>query len=89
MKADIQAKFDALTASQNTQTTALADITNTVHAAETLLDGLVASSGGGATTDADVLAALDAVKQQLDAKNAEIAALKDELAAKVVADTPA
>ncbi len=89
MKQDLADKFAALTASQNDQTAKLATITATEASAEALLDGLVSQIGAGAATDPEVLAALDAAKAQLDAKNVEIQALNDKLAAKVVADTPA
>lgn len=74
MKQDAQAKFDALSAS-------LTDLKSTVTAAENLLDGLVAQ-GANAPTDPEVLAKIDDL-------NSQVAALKAELAAKVVADTPA
>lgn len=78
MKADVQAKLDELNA-------AVAEDTTVDGSAGTALDGLtalLAAAVKGATTDPDVLAALDAAIAKIKTNNAT-------LGAKIVANTPA
>jgi hypothetical protein len=77
MNADLQAKLDALTASVAAENTV-------IGSAETLLSGLSAEIAAlkSTTTEPATLAAIDNITSGIDAKKAE-------LAAAIVASTPA